>query len=164
MHGSILQVNVSPGGIPKLPISSGEITPLGVHGDSHTHPEIHGGPRKAVLLITSEGIEELKDAGFPLFPGALGENLTTLGLDRRAVRIGQRYRIGSAILEITRLRSPCNTLTPYGEGIQRAVYDAEVKAGNHASPRWGLGGFYASVVQTGTIRPGDTIRLLEENA
>ena len=73
-------------------------------------------------------------------------------------------RIGSAILQITKLRAPCNNLLPYGDGIHKAVYDAEVKAGNHASPRWGLGGFYASVIQPGMVRPGDAILLLEEFA
>jgi MOSC domain-containing protein YiiM len=162
MRASVLQINVSSGGVPKRPTLFGEITPNGVAGDRHAHPGIHGGPRQAVLLITSEGIEELKNDGFPLYPGALGENITTQGLDRRIVRIGQRYRLGQVIIEITKVRQPCEQLSPYGEGIQKAVYDPDVKAGNTASPRWGLSGFYASVVQAGTLRPGDKITLLEE--
>ena len=59
---------------------------------------------------------------------------------------------------------PCQNLLPYGEGIGKAVFDAKVKDSDHPSPRWGLAGFYASVVQTGTIRPGDSITLLEEAA
>ena len=148
--------------MPKRPIAFGEIGVEGVAGDRHAHPHIHGGPRKAVLLITSEGIEELKAEGFPLYPGALGENITTSGLDRRMIRLGQRYRLGEVIVEITKMRQPCEQLSPYGLGIQKAVFDTEVKAGNAASPRWGLAGFYASVIQPGTLRPGDTITLLEE--
>jgi len=163
MPASILQINVSSGGVPKRPISKGEVTPLGLAGDGHNNPQIHGGPRKALLLITSEGIEELKAAGFPLYNGALGENLTTQGLDRRSMRIGQRYRIGQVLIEITKVRSPCDTLTPYGTGIQKAVYDRKVKAGDPASPHWGLSGFYASVIQPGTIRPGDAITLIQES-
>jgi MOSC domain-containing protein YiiM len=159
---SVLQVNVSNGGVPKRPVEAGRITPAGVIGDRQAHPHIHGGPRQALLLITQEGIEELKSAGFPLYPGALGENITTTGLDRRTVRVGQRYKLGEALIEITKLRRPCDQLSPYGEGIQSAVFDAEVKAGNTSSPRWGLAGFYASVLQPGTVRPGDTIVLLEE--
>jgi MOSC domain-containing protein YiiM len=161
---SILQVNVSPGGVPKRPIPAGVVTSLGLAGDEHAHPQLHGGPRQAILLITSEGIDELKEQGFPLYHGALGENLTTIGLNRRSVRIGQRYRIGQVLLEITKLRAPCETLTPYGPGIQRAVYDQDVKAGSPASPRWGLSGFYASVLQAGTIHPGDPIQLVDETA
>ena len=137
------------------------MTADGIVGDSHAHPQFHGGPRKAVLLITSEGIAEVAALGFPLFHGALGENLTTEGLDRRAVRIGQRYRIGQATLEITKLRLPCETLSVYGPGIQAAIFDPQVKAGDPTSPRWGLSGFYASVVRPGTIRTGDSIALLD---
>lgn len=148
--------------MPKRPVLFGEVSALGVAGDRHAHPHIHGGPVKAVLLVTSEGIDELKAAGFPLYPGALGENITTTGLDRRTVRLGQRYRLGEVILEISKMRQPCEQLLPYGEGIGKAVFDAEVRAGNPASPRWGLAGFYASVIQPGTLRPGDSITLLEE--
>jgi MOSC domain-containing protein YiiM len=159
---SVIQINASSGGVPKRPLLFGEITPDGVAGDRHAHPDIHGGPRQAVLLITSEGIDELKAAGFPLYPGAMGENITTQGLDRRTVRLGQRYRLGQVIVEITKIRRPCDQLNLYGDGIQKAVFDAEVKAGNIASALWGLSGFYASVVQPGTLRPGDAIMLLEE--
>jgi MOSC domain-containing protein YiiM len=140
------------------------VTPLGIAGDGHNNPQLHGGPRQAILLVTSEGIHELKEQGFALYPGALGENITTRGLDRRSVRVGQRYRIGEVLLQITKLREPCQTLNVYGPGIQKAVYDQEVKAGNAQSPVWALAGFYASVLQAGTIHPGDPIQLLDESA
>jgi MOSC domain-containing protein YiiM len=162
--GSILQINISRGGVPKRSIPEGEVNSLGIIGDEHAHPEFHGGPRQALLLITAEGIDELIAQGFPLFYGALGENITTRGLDRRWMRSGQRYRIGEIMIELTKLRQPCDQLSVYGPGIQRAVYDAPVRAGDIASPRWALGGFYASVMQTGTIRTGDPIELLEELA
>jgi MOSC domain-containing protein YiiM len=160
---SVLQINVSPGGIPKRPIPVGVVTSLGITGDSHAHPQVHGGPRQAVLLITSEGLDELKELGFPLYYGALGENLTIRGLNRRSVRIGQRYRIGDTLIEITKVRAPCETLNVY-PGVQKAIYDQEVKAGNPASPLWGLSGFYASVLQAGTIHPGEPIQLVDETA
>ncbi|HWY49034.1 MAG TPA: MOSC domain-containing protein, partial [Bryobacteraceae bacterium] len=150
---SVLQINVSPGGVPKRPIPQGVVTSVGITGDGHANPQVHGGPRQAILLITSEGIDELKEQGFPLYPGALGENLTTRGLNRRSVRIGQRYRVGGVLIEITKVRAPCETLNPYGPGIQKAIYDQEVKAGNPASPRWGLSGFYASILQAGALHP-----------
>jgi MOSC domain-containing protein YiiM len=161
---SVLQISISPGGVPKRPIPNGLATPLGITGDGHNNPQIHGGPRQAILLVTSEGIDELKQQGFPLYHGALGENITTRGLDRRGVRIGQRYRVGDVLIQITKLRTPCDTLSIYGPGIQKAVYDQDVKAGNSASPVWGLAGFYASVLQAGTVHPGDPIQLLDESA
>jgi MOSC domain-containing protein YiiM len=164
MTASIVQVSVSRGGVPKRSIPSGVVTELGIAGDACAHPQIHGGPQQALLLITSEGIEELTALGFPLFPGALGENLTTLGLDRRRMRVGQRYRIGQVLIELTKMRAPCEQLSVYGPGIQNAVYDLQVRAGDPQSPRWGLGGFYARVLQAGTIRPGDPISLLDQSA
>jgi MOSC domain-containing protein YiiM len=164
VRGSILQINISPGGLPKRPVHSGEVTPLGITGDLHSNPQVHGGPRQALLLVTSEGIEELKQQGFPLYFGALGENLTTVGLDRRAMRIGQRYRVGEIVIELTKVRGPCSNLNVYTPQIQKAVYDPEVKAGDWGSPRWGLSGFYARVLQPGVIRSGDPVVLLEQAA
>ena len=158
MTGIVLQVNVSQGGIPKREIPLGELTPAGITGDAWRY-RFHGGPKQAVLLITIEGIHELVGRGFSLYPGALGENLTTQGLDRRALRFGQRLRVGSATIELTKMRQPCATLNVYGPGIQAAMYDARVVKGDPTSPLWGLSGFYASVVEPGTVRPGDTIAL-----
>jgi len=97
MIGTIVQVNVSSGGIPKRAVPSAVLTEAGIAGDSWRYP-FHGGRRKAVLLITSEGIDELVSQGFALFPGALGENFTTRGIDRRrgAARQRARHRFGRA--------------------------------------------------------------------
>ena len=160
--GSILQINISPGGIPKRPIPEGIVTEERIRGDGWAHPQFHGGPNKAVLIVTSEGIAELVQQGFPLYYGALGENLTTAGLDRRQMRVGQRYRAGEAMLELTKLRVPCGTLDVYGPTIKQAIYDAQIKAGDPASPRWGLSGFYAKVIRPGLIRPHDIITLVDQ--
>ena len=163
MTGSVLQINMSKGGVPKLPLAEAQVTPLGLEGDLHTYPEKHGGPRQALLLIAAEGLEELTRAGFALYPGALGENITTQGLDRRAWRLGQRWSIGpEVIVELTKIRGPCKTIHVYNPGIQTAIYDAAVKAGDPSSPRWGLSGFYARVVRPGAIRRGDAIAFLDQ--
>lgn len=162
MTGSIVQINISPGGIPKRPIAEAEVTPQGIRGDSWAHPQIHGGPNKAVLLITSEGLDELIAQGYALYAGALGENLTTSGLDRRQIRLGQRYRVGDVVLEISKMRVPCATLDVYGPSIKQAIYDEQVKAGDASSPRWGLAGFHARVLRGGLIRPKDIIELIDQ--
>lgn len=161
MTGSILQVNVSRGGVPKHAIPAGILTPAGIEGDGHAHPEIHGGADRAVLLITAEGIEELASLGFPLTYGSLGENLTTLGIGRREWRVRQRWRIGAeAVIEITKRRAPCQQLNVYGPGLQAAIYDSLIQDGDPASPKWGLSGVYASVVTPGLVRPGDAMVLV----
>ncbi len=157
--GSVLQIGVSKGGVPKFAVPQARVTELGLEGDGHAHPEVHGGPRQAILFIAAEGIEELKQMGFPLFPGALGENITTSGLDHRAWRIGQRWRVGpEVVVEFTKVRVPCRTLNRYGAGtIQKAIYDEVVHAGDPSSPHWGLSGCYARIVQAGVIHVGDKI-------
>lgn len=161
MAGRILQISVSGGGVPKLPIPEGFVTFRGLEGDRCRNMKYHGGPKQAVLLITSEGLDELKGKGFPVYPGALGENFTTHGLDRRIIRIGQRVRVGDALIEITKVRVPCSTLDPYGRGVQAAMYDRRVKAGDFSSARWGLSGFYGSVIETGCVRTNDIIAVVD---
>jgi MOSC domain-containing protein YiiM len=159
LRGTVIAVNRSRGGVPKTAIDEAFVTERGVDGDSWAHPRFHGGPKKALLLIAEESLAELKQLGYDLFPGALGENLTTRGIDRRLLRGGQRFRAGGVLLELTTLRVPCDTLSRYGKGIQAALYDPLCKSGDPASPVWARGGYYASVVEPGLLRPGDAIEL-----
>ena len=165
MQGHVVQINISNGGVPKYPIPEAMISPLGVEGDKHAHPQIHGGPMQRVLLITMEAIEELRMQGFALEAGSLGENITTRGIDRRKLRIGQQFRIGQVVIELTKVRAPCKQLDIYGEAIHKAVYDnAATKANDTSSPTWAISGFYASVVSPGAVRVGDPVLLLSESA
>ncbi|MGH9667259.1 MAG: MOSC domain-containing protein [Bryobacteraceae bacterium] len=160
--GTVEQINISRGGLPKRPVPEARVTALGLEGDACAHPLIHGGPQKAVLLLGAETVDELIADGFPLFYGALGENLTTRGLDRRQLRAGQRLRVGEVLLELTRIRTPCATLNIYGPAIRAAIYDDAVKAGDAASPHWARSGFYASVARTGIVRRHDIIALVDQ--
>jgi MOSC domain-containing protein YiiM len=160
MQGTIVQVNVSPGGLPKRSIPEGMITPLGIEGDAQAHPLIHGGPNKAILIIAAEVIEGLKARGYPIYFGALGENLTTRGIAVRDLRLGDRVRAGGAILELTQPRGPCTALDIYGDTLKHELYDKQVKARDPNSPRWGMSGFYARVVQPGPVGPGDIIAVV----
>jgi MOSC domain-containing protein YiiM len=165
MPAYVEQLSVSSGGIPKLAILSGVVGTLGIAGDVQRNLKYHGGPRQALLWVTAEGCEELAAQGFAVCPGALGENLTTRGVDRCALRVGQRWRIGDEVeIEITKLREPCATLNPLGAGIQKAVFDEAVKAGDISSPLWGLAGFYAAVIRTGTVTSGDIVALVSDAA
>jgi MOSC domain-containing protein YiiM len=164
MQGTIVQLNVSPGGLPKRAISGGFITSRGMEGDGHAHPNIHGGPRKAILLIAAEVIDQLTQRGYPLFYGAMGENLTTRGIDVRNLRVGDRLRAGGAVIEITQPRGPCTALDVYGATLKQDVYDSRVKALDASSPRWGMSGLYASVVEAGPVEPGDIIALVAQLA
>jgi MOSC domain-containing protein YiiM len=164
MHGTVVQVNISPGGLPKHAIVEAFVTPLGIEGDRHAHPAIHGGPMKAVLIISAEVVDGLVARGYPLFYGAMGENLTTRGIEIRDLRIGDQLRAGGALLEITQPRGPCSALDVYGETLKLEVYDKQVKQRDPASPRWGMSGFYASVVAPGPLREGDPVALVSKLA
>jgi MOSC domain-containing protein YiiM len=164
MPGTIIQVNVSAGGLPKRPVAQARIGRAGLEGDAQAHPEIHGGPRKAVLLIAAEVVDGLVARGYPVFYGALGENLTTRGLNVRELKTGDRLRAGGTTLEISRARKPCGQLDIYGDSLKADLYDAEAEAGNSVSPRWGWGGFYLSVVEEGVVAPGDIIAPVAELA
>ena len=157
---SIVQVNTSRGGLPKRAVPGGFISEMGLEGDEHAHAGIHGGPRKAILLASAEIIDDLAARGYPLFYGALGENLTMLAISVRQLRIGDRLAAGDALLEITQPRGPCSALQVYGESLKDQIYDARVKALDSDSPRWGMSGFYARVLEPGYVRANDSIRLL----
>jgi MOSC domain-containing protein YiiM len=78
------------------------------------------------------------------------------------MRIGQRYRVGEILIELTKIRAPCSQLDVYGPSIKQALYDAQVHAGDVSSPRWGLSGFYARVLGAGVVRPRDIIQLVDQ--
>ena len=162
--GVIVHVNISRGGLPKRPVGEGFITPLGIDGDLQAHPEVHGGPRQAILIIAGETVDDLCARGYPLFYGAMGENLTTRGLAIRDIRIGDQVRAGGALLEITKPRGPCSALDVYGASLRNEVYDRKVQERDHTSPRWGMSGFYASVIEPGPVREGDMIRVVAKLA
>ena len=157
---SIVQVNTSRGGLPKRAVPGGFISEMGLEGDEHAHAGIHGGPQKAILLASAEIIDDLAGRGYPLFYGALGENLTMLGISIRRLRIGDRLAAGDALLAITQPRGPCSAIQVYGESLKDQIYDARVKALDSNSPRWGMSGFYARVLEPGYVRANDSIRLL----
>lgn len=140
----------SPGGIPKTPIAEAQVSARGVEGDDWAHPKYHGGPEQALLLIGEEVLEELGRLGFALVPGALGENITTAGIDYADLRAGQGMSLGEEVkIELTKLREPCRTLDVFNNA-QAGRIQKHLKS-------QGRGGWYARVLQGGTLRKGDRI-------
>ena len=165
MPGTLIQINRSSGGIPKRPaLGPVPVTRAGLEGDDHRNLKYHGGPDKAILMVAVEVLDDLKTKGFPVFPGAIGENLTVTGLDPGNWRSGQRYRIGDeVVIELTTLRTPCANLDVYNPGIKATLYDAKCKAGNPETPNWARGGFYARVIHEGLLVPGAPVTLESES-
>lgn len=142
---TILSVNTSDGGIPKLPVAVGRVTSGGLDGDAHDH-EKHNTPLQALSLLDVEDLDDLAGEGFDVRPGALGENLTVRGLDVDDLAPGDRLRLsGGVVLEITKLRKPCFVLDAIDPRLKDVVA--------------GRCGGYAKVVAEGEVRPGETIEV-----
>jgi MOSC domain-containing protein YiiM len=120
-----------------------------IDGDRQSDLTVHGGPNKAVYGYAEEHFSywrgELPSVDF--VPGIFGENLTTQGLDEETVHIGDRFRVGSAILQVTQPRMPC-----YKLGIRFNRPDMVKRFWLSGRP-----GFYFSIVEEGDLAAGDSI-------
>ncbi|MCB1245859.1 MAG: MOSC domain-containing protein, partial [Acidimicrobiia bacterium] len=103
------QINVSDGGVPKLPVPSAQVEIGGMDGDDQADKVHHGGPEQDLCLFSLEVIDALRHEGHPIAPGSAGENLTIAGIDWSSVTSGQKFRIGDELLiEITDTATPCS--------------------------------------------------------
>ena len=153
MPGTLASITVSAGGVPKLPIAQAEVTATGVAGDRQRNRKIHGGPDRAVSLLSGELLRELQAAGHPLSVGSTGENLVIDGLGRDALQPGVRLRIGAHLeLELTKWLTPCSKIAASFTDRQIAVFDHRCTPD---SSRIG-----ARVLQPGLIRVGDAVTVL----
>ena len=152
MPGRIFQLNISPGGVPKLAVREAQVTEIGLIGDDHKFPDIHGGPDRAVCLFSLERILELQAEGHPIFPGAVGENVTISGIDWNNVAPGQRLNLGDEVLlEITSYTSPCNSIPDYfSDGKYQRI-------SQKLHP--GYSRVYARVLRPGKIVIGQSVQL-----
>ncbi len=141
----VVAVNISGGGIPKRAVPVARVTSSGLEGDAHDHAK-HDTPLQAISLINGEVLDDLRDEGFQVGPGATGENLTVRGFDVDALAPGDRLRLSGGVeLEFTRKRKPCFVLDAIHEDLKDAIR--------------GRCGAYARVVEGGEVRPGETIEL-----
>ena len=147
---TVISVNISAGGIPKLPQPNAEILPRGLAGDGHNHDK-HNTPTQAVSLIDVEDLDDLRAEGFAVSPGATGENLTLRGLDIDSHCPGDRLRFtGGVELELTKARNPCYVMDAINPELKKALV--------------GRCGYLARVVHTGVIRPGEAIEVVRTSA
>jgi MOSC domain-containing protein YiiM len=136
---------------------------LGVAGDAHSGTTVKHRSRVArdpsqpnlrqVHFIHAELHDELVAAGFHVFPGLMGENITTRGLALLELPTGTRLLVGAkAVIEITGLRNPCKQLDGLQPGLMAATIDRD-EYGNLIRKA----GVMGVVVVSGTVRPGDPI-------
>ena len=96
-------------GIRKAPVERGYVGALGLAGDTVADVENHGGPDQAVYVYSSEDYAWWAgELDAVLEPGTFGENVTLSSFGAGEVRIGDRFRVGEALLEATAARIPCS--------------------------------------------------------
>jgi MOSC domain-containing protein YiiM len=165
MNGTVVAVSCSPGHsfskTPQLAIRL--LAGLGIEGDAHAGTTVKHRSRVAqnpsqpnlrqVHLIGQELLDELTAKGFRVWPGAIGENITTSGLDLLHMPLRTRLGLGeSAVVELTGLRNPCRQLDKFQSGLLAAVL--ERGEDGRLILRAGVMGV---VLAGGTICPGDPI-------
>jgi MOSC domain-containing protein YiiM len=139
---------------------------LGVQGDAHAGTTVKhrsrvrrdpGQPNlRQVHLIHAELFDELMAADHAVWPGDLGENVTTRGVDLLALPTGTQLRLGAnAIVELTGLRNPCSQIDKFQAGLMQAVLDRT--AGGDLVRKAGV---MAVVLEGGEVRAGDAIEVL----
>ncbi len=136
----------------------------GVEGDAHRGTtvqhlyQVRRNPRQPNLcqvhLFAAEKLEELAQAGFPLGPGEMGENVLTRGIDLLQLPRSTRVQLGAeAIVEITGLRTPCSQIDRYRAGLQKWLWGPKDARGK----RERRAGVMAVVVTSGEVKPGDRL-------
>jgi MOSC domain-containing protein YiiM/ribosomal protein S18 acetylase RimI-like enzyme len=149
----VRQVNVSPGGVPKLPVDEAWVGRLGLDGDRHDDVTGHGGPHRAVTILGLEAIRRVAAEGHPIGPGTTGENLTIEGLDISTLPVGTRLAVGDTLLlELSKPTTPCQTIRGnfIGGHIARLSIDLHPRDSR----------MYARVLVEGLVRSGDPISVL----
>jgi MOSC domain-containing protein YiiM len=164
LAGAVRSVNVSPvrtmqidgepvpTGIMKVPVP-GRIAVRGVNlaGDEQGDRRVHGGPDRALYAYASEDYAWWSEQrGRTLAPGTFGENLTLGGIDVTGAKIGERWRIGTATLQVTAMRVPCFKLAAvmHDQGF--------VKAFAHALRP----GAYLRIIEEGELAAGDAVTIV----
>lgn len=145
---TVISINVSPGGVPKLPIEKVYINQNGLEGDGHNHAK-HNNPIQAVCLQDIEKLNELNQFGYSLKPGQAGENLTVENLAVNNLPLGSILKFsGGVILELSKIRKPCYVMDSIHPRLK------EEALGRH--------GMYAKVLQEGRLAAGETIEWMKK--
>ncbi|MYQ78897.1 MOSC domain-containing protein [Streptomyces sp. SID4923] len=138
---------------------------LGVEGDVHAGVTVKHRSRVAqdptqpnlrqVHLIHEELFEEVRALGFEVAPGAIGENITTRGIDLLSLPVGTLLHLGEeAVVEVTGLRNPCMQIEDFQGGLLKQVVGRD-EAGNIVRKA----GIMSVVTAGGVVRPGDPVRI-----
>ncbi len=158
MSASVIQISVKPDtpgevGLPKMPVDQVWVKKEGLEGDYNRARMKKGNdPDKAVMIISTDILDQLNQEGWPVKPGDVGENLTITNIDYKKIAAGQKYLIGEAEIEISFICEPCTNLykLPY-VGTQRGP--------EFMATIMNRRGWYARVLKEGLVSVGNTFLL-----
>lgn len=129
---------------------------LGIEGDQVADLRHHGGESKAIYAFAREDLDHWEGVlGQPIADGQFGENLTTIGIDVNEALVGERWRIGTALVEIAEPRIPCNDFKNW---MGLGGYDNRAWVKRFAQV--GRPGPYLRVLEEGDVRPGDDLTVV----
>ncbi len=150
-YGRLESINVSDGGVPKLPVEEATVTSVGAAGDRQADLRVHGGPDRAVSIYAAEVIAALAAEGHPIRAGTTGENFTVSGLPWSEVVPGATLWVGAVHLAVTAYAAPCQEIAgSFAKGEFARI-------SQKAHPGWSR--VYARVVEGGVVRVGDGVRM-----
>ncbi|GAA3232670.1 MOSC domain-containing protein [Actinocorallia longicatena] len=151
--GRVRDVEWGPSAIDKRPVAGPvAINELGLDGDEQADRRNHGGPDQAVYAYAREDLDHFEgELGRELRDGRFGENLTLRGVDVNGALLGERWRVGGALLEVRSPRVPC--------GKFKAWLDERGWVKRFAAE--GRPGAYFRVLETGTIGAGDSVEIVD---
>lgn len=142
-------------GIYKAPVDRVEVDALGIKGDVQVDKRYHGGPDKALhqysLLSYRRIIEAYPELVGVAVAGSIGENITITEMAEAAVCIGDKYRFGTVLVQVSEPRRPCWKINAK---FQQADLTQFIE-------REGITGWYYRVFEPGEIALGDSAELLE---
>ena len=143
--------------IDKTPVAGPvEVHRLGLAGDRVSDRRHHGGVDKAVYAFGREDLDRWEgELAADLPDGTFGENLTTSGIDVNEAEIGERWRVGTALLEITSFRTPCQDFKVW---LGRCGYDNRAWVKRFTAT--GRPGPYLRVLDPGVLAAGDAIEVV----
>ena len=134
-----------------------EVHRFGLAGDEIGDPRFHGGVHKAVYAYPLEDLDFWGgQLGRPVPAGTFGENLTTVGVDVNEAVLGERWRIGSALLAPADVRTPCATFHTW---MGRQGFDTTGWTRRFVGA--GRAGAYLRVLEEGVLRAGDEIEVTD---
>ena len=159
MSASVIQISVKPEtpgevGLPKMSVGQALVKKEGLEGDYNRarKKKKDNDPDMAVMIISTDILDQLNQEGWPVKPGDVGENLTITNIDYKKIAAGPQYLIGEAEIEISFICEPCTNLykLPYvgtqrGREFMGAIMNRRV--------------WYARVLKEGPVSVGNTFLL-----